>query len=277
MFKFIVMRKSLVLLLVIILVASCGQKTAIPEKDMVSILAKIQILDASIQHHKYRNKFFEKDTIDYYSKTIESFGYTKAQFDSSLSFYTRNPKILDAIYDKVIIELSKVETKISALSKERLDSLERDTVMNYWNLKKRIEFPKDEDLGTVDFSIPVKGLGVYTVYAEVCIFEDDRTLNPEMEAFFFFDDKSKNGNKSSFTSSRYSKGNDTLVYSVQLELKNSLVTHLKGSLFAHSNSGQKIARHAVFTNIKVNFKQNISPKQRIRNKLRKNEQIESSR
>ncbi len=270
------MRKALGFILLLITVASCKQRAFIPEKDMVSILVKIQIIDATTQQNNYRNRYFEKDTIDYYSRTIQAFGYTKAQFDSSLSFYSRTPKELDAIYDKVIIELSKIETKISSLNKDYLDSLERDSIKNLWSLKPQIEFPKDSSLGTVDFSLPVKGLGIYTIAADVCVFDDDKSAAPSMNAYFYFDDKSKDGNRSSFFSEAYSKGPDTINYTIQLDLQNSLVTHLKGSLFNHTNSKQIVSKHAAISNIKVTYKKSQNPKQRNKNKLRRREQGESN-
>lgn len=267
------MQKIVVLILVIIAMGSCNNQSIIPEKDMVSILAKIQIIDASVQHQKYRSKFFDKDTIDYYSSTIKSFGYSKVQFDSSLSYYARNPKLLDAIYDKVIIELSKIETKNSKLRKALLDSLERDTSKNYWALKPIIQFPDDDKMGTVDYSIPVLGLGTYTISADVCIFDDDNSIEPSMTAYFYFDDKSKEGNRSSFNNETYAKGGDTLNYSIGLELQNSLVTHLKGSMFAYKKSNQDIKRHASITNIKINYKP-VAPKKRPKGGRLKGKQLE---
>lgn len=266
------MQRIVVLVFVIFAIGACKNQPIIPEKDMVSILAKIQLIDASVQHNKYRSKFFDKDTIDYYSSTIKSFGYSQAQFDSSLSYYARNPKILDAIYDKVILELSKMETNVSKQSKALQDSLDRDTSRNYWALKPIIQFPEDDKMGKVDYSIPVLGLGTYTISADVCIFDDDNSLEPSMTAYFYFDDKSKEGNKSSFYTEAYAKGGDTLNYSIGIELQNSLVTHLKGSMFANKNSSQNFKRHAFITNIKINFKP-VAPKKRPRAERLKNKQL----
>lgn len=255
------MKLLLTIFLSVFFLESCFHNEIIPEKDMVAILTKIQLIDATVQHPIYSNTFFNKDSIDYYSNAITAFGYTKAQFDSSLSYYSRKPKELDAIYDKVILELSKIETKYSAAEYVSLDSIRRDSIANFWELNTSYDFPKDDSLGNINFCIPVRGLGTYTISAKVRVFEDDNTLNPSMEAYFFFDDKSKEGNRSFFTSKPYSKGNDTLVYSIQLELNNSLVTHLKGSLYAYGNNNQIITKHALIHNIKVNYTQNTKLKQ----------------
>ncbi|RPH32755.1 MAG: DUF4296 domain-containing protein [Bacteroidales bacterium] len=240
--------------LLMVLLVSCNREVVIPEKDMVSILTKIQIIDASVQSFRLREAYFNKDTIDYYSRTIQSYGYTEEQFDSSLSFYTKRPKEFDAIYDKVIIELSKLETKFTAENKNIIDSIAKDTLKNLWNLRTSYHIPDDGSRSKIDFMIPVNGLGVYTISADVLIHDDDATVNPSMEAYFYFDDKSKDGRKSGITTKSYSRVKDTLTYSMQLELKNSLVTHLKGSLYNHSNADTNFTKHATIMNIKISHK-----------------------
>jgi len=261
------MQRKVLFFLLIIAIVSCKNRAIIPEKDMVLIVAKIQILDASTQHFGYRSAFFNKDTIDNYTKIIQSFGYTKAQFDSSLNYYSGKPKEMDNIYDKVIIELSKVETKIKEIESNKRDSISRDSLKNLWPLKTKIDFPKDDSIGTVDFSIPVTGLGSYTISAKVFIFDDDKSLNTSMMAYFYLDDKSKEGNKSGMTTAKYLKGKDTLDYTITLDLNNTLVTHLKGSLYNYSNKKQNIKKHALITDIKVTYKQ--TPLKRVKLRAKK--------
>lgn len=241
-------------LVFIILFVSCAPKSIIPEKDMVSIIVKIQLIDAAVQSHIFQKELFNKDSIDYYSKTIESYGYTKAQFDSSLSFYSKKPSQIDAIYDKVITDLSTLETENLAENKFYDDSVARDTIRNLWNLGSAFELPNKGDNPSIEFFIPARGLGVYTISADVLLHADDETEAPSMEAYFYFDDKSKEGRKSGLTNKLYEKNKDTTTYSIQLELRNSLVTHLKGSLFANKKTGKVIKTHASITNIKVYYK-----------------------
>lgn len=254
MLKLIGMQKVIGLIFLIISIVSCNQRAGIPEKDMVSILTKMEVIDASVDHLKQWNKQIRRDSIGYNSLIIESFGYSKAQFDSALSYYSRNPKELDAIYDKVIIELLKIETDIANEKKEQFDSINRDSLKNIWSLKPQYNFPEDDSVGKVDFFVPVKGFGKYTISVGVRFFEDDNSIDPSMHAFFYFDDKSKEGNKSSYISKVYSKDRDTINYTIQLDLQNSLVTHIKGSLFDYKNNSQEVKRHALLTNIKVYFK-----------------------
>jgi hypothetical protein len=237
-----------------IILISCRTNTIIPSKDMVSLLVKIHLTEATLNNDFHSHNYINKDTIDYLIKTIESLGYTQAQFDSSMKYYTRNPKQLDAIYDKVIIELSKIETKIIAENKMYEDSIAKVTLKNLWNLKPAWDLPADGPKSTVDFCIPTVGLGVYTISADISIEPDDETINPSMVAYFFFDDKSPEGNRSVLTSKSYNKTNKVQNYLMILELRNSLVTYLKGSLFSHGNTDKNIKEHATITNIQVTYK-----------------------
>lgn len=256
-------------LIFLIILISCRTNTIIPSKDMVSILVKIHLTEATLNNDVLRHKYFNNDTIDYFIKTIESFGYTQAQFDSSMKFYTKAPKELDAIYDKVIIELSKIETKVIADNKMYEDSIAQDTIKNLWNIKSSWDLPADGPQSTVDFSISTVGLGVYTISADVCIQSDDETINPSMIAYFFFDDKSTKGSRSAITSKSYTKTSKSQNYLVSLELHNSLVTDLKGSLFSHSNTDKNIKEHATISNIKVSFK----PFKKFTKKVQKNKLV----
>ena len=241
-------------LIITLFFISCQSSTIIPQKDMIPILVKMQLIDASLQNSGLRHADKSKDTIDYYVRTIESYGYTQAQFDTSIAFYTKTPKDLDAIYDMVIIELSKIEMKIIEVNKIHTDSIIKDTIINLWNLKHSFEFPADSTLEHGDFKIPTEGLGVYTISADVFVKADDKSTNPSMVAYFYFDDKSKEGMKSVITSKSYKKSQGIENYSVQLELRNTLVTHLKGSIFSYDNSSKNITKHLSITNIEVRYK-----------------------
>jgi hypothetical protein len=241
-------------LVAITIFSSCKSSYIIPQKDLVSLLVRIHLIDATVTKSDLRTAYFNKDTIDYYGKTIQSFGYSQAQFDSSLKFYSKDPKQLDAIYDKVIIELSRIETKITADNKSSLDSILKDTLRNLWNLNPIYELPTEGKQSSIDFKIPTIGPGTYTISAEVLIYPDDQSAKPSMVAYFYFDDQSTEGKKSVLTTKPYQKSDQPQVYIMQMELHNSLVTHLRGSLFLHSTTDVNSVMHARVSNISVSFK-----------------------
>lgn len=241
-------------IIVVAIFSSCNASTIIPSKDMVSILVKIQLIDAAVININNRQAYLNKDTIDYYGKTIESFGYTKAQFDSSLKYYSADTKELDKIYDKVIIELSKLETKNNAEVKVKEDSISSEALKNLWPLKPHWEDPADGEVNFVPFEIPVVGEGIYTISADIIVYPDDESVRPTLTAYFFFDDKSEAGNRSVVTSTELSKDGIVKNYQIKLELNNSLVTHLKGLLFESYNTDMKFKKHNSASNILITYK-----------------------
>lgn len=241
-------------LIVIIFIISCRSKTIIPKRDMVSLLVKIQILDAAILNSdlKHDNNSNKDDNLDFYSKTIQSFGYTEAQFDSSLRYYASNSKAFDAIYDEVIIELSKIEMKMIAENKVKEDAA-IDTLKNLWPLKPLWQVPADGTINPIAFELPVVGEGIYTVSADITIYPDDESVDPSLTAYFFFDDKSEKGNISERIFKKLSKDGIQRNHKIRIELKNSLVTHMKGFILEHHNSNAEFKKHASASNIKITY------------------------
>ena len=244
-------------LVVTMLLFSCKTSTIIPEKDMISILVKISITDATVVNSDLRKTYFDKDTIDYYGKTIQSFGYSSAQFDSSLKHYSKAPKELDAIYDKVIIELSKIQTDLATLSKK--DSTGIDSLKNLWSLKTEYNLSLDGPQDLIFFDIPVVGLGTYTLSYDIQIFADDESVNPQLKIYFYYNNKTESGDVSHYITKPYIKDGVKRTITTQMELRNSLVTKLKGLLLDYSNPNKNFRSHATVSNIKVNYKP-FSPK-----------------
>jgi hypothetical protein len=236
-------------LIVFILLFSCKSNTVIPEKDMVSILVKVHITDATITSSDLKKTFFEKDTIDYYGKIYQQYGYTSAQFDSSFHYYSKDPKKLDAIYDKVIFELSRIQTDLIQNSKK--DSSLIDTTKNIWPLNYNLSQKDKPDL--IPFEIPVVGLGVYTLSYDIQVFPDDESVDPQLKVYFYYDNNPEKGEFSQYTTIPYIKSGLKKSINVKMELKNSLVTHIKGTILNRSNPIANFRSHATISDIKLRF------------------------
>ncbi len=250
-----IMRKATLYILTIFSILSCSRNKLIPEKDFVDILVKIYLADASVTAPPYRIKYFAKDTIEYYAPIIESFGFSQAAFDSTISYYSRKPKEFDAVFDKVIIELSKYETEIIAKS-DNPDDLELvDTSKNLWPHKTSWNLEDDFTSNpTMGFDIPVKGFGVYTLSADIQMFPDDETTDTRISALFWYDDKSQAGNYSQVVNKYIIKDGVTRNYTISLELRNPLVTHFKGWLLDQNNKTPNFKKHAFYSNISIKYK-----------------------
>ena len=85
-------------------------KKIIPRYDMISVLVKIHLFDGAMQISQYNPEVSLSDTLDVYELVLEEYGYTRAQFDSSIQYYSKDLKKFDRIYQEVLARLNKMET-----------------------------------------------------------------------------------------------------------------------------------------------------------------------
>lgn len=118
------MQKLLYILTITILFASCAddptkvkiKKKAMEREKFVKILADIHMMDAITNQSGYFRKYEPEDSIDLYSSIFDKYGVSKAEFDSTVSVYSKKPDLYLNLYDDVIFELNF-----------RLDSLRDNT------------------------------------------------------------------------------------------------------------------------------------------------------
>jgi hypothetical protein len=84
----------------------------IPEDKFVSLLVDYHLSVAVSYSDFYRQKTRNFKQMNINDTVLKNYGYTKAIFDSSVSFYSGNPERYDAIYDKVIATLSRMQAEI---------------------------------------------------------------------------------------------------------------------------------------------------------------------
>lgn len=103
---------SLFLLLFFI---SCGGKESIPDSvlpidKMVKVQVGIHLLEAEQGQRTIDQNVMGVDTFSFETIFVKE-KITKAQYDSSMIFYTAHPKLLDEVYDNVINELNKMQAE----------------------------------------------------------------------------------------------------------------------------------------------------------------------
>ena len=121
--------KILILLLLAFLIASnsCRDKEKIPREEMVSILVDIHLLDGMIQEDRYRQRLEIPDTLNVYKQVLDKHGYSRAQFDSTLNYYSKDPRKFERIYQDVMARLNRMETRARE-QKEELRQEGKDSV-----------------------------------------------------------------------------------------------------------------------------------------------------
>jgi hypothetical protein len=107
------MRKIGVFFIISLFFIGCQKKEEkiIPKKDMEDILVEMHIFDGMIAHSTYRGKLDSIDTLNYEEAILNRYDYTRAQFDSSLNYYSANLRDFDKIYQAVLNRLNRMQTE----------------------------------------------------------------------------------------------------------------------------------------------------------------------
>lgn len=112
------MRKTLALLatLLVILAPSCHNRAKAPnpevlsENRMVALLIDLHLVDGALQAEPNLIPQERMDKALYvYPSLLDKHGITRAQADSSINWYSNNPKKFARVYQRVVNELSKKE------------------------------------------------------------------------------------------------------------------------------------------------------------------------
>lgn len=116
------MKKAIIIILALFLF-SCDSENKTPDyvithDDMVNIIIDIHLTDGLLTNNKVRRKLAKKDSLNYYNVILNNYGYTRADFDTSVHFYSKNIDKYDKIYEEVLNSLGEMETKLKQESAE---------------------------------------------------------------------------------------------------------------------------------------------------------------
>lgn len=114
-----------------LLVASCYSSNkrleselppdALNKNTMIDLLTDIHLIEATLAQKQVKGVLVFDIAEIYYDSLFAKYSIQKAQLDSSIAYYSRNPDIYENIYTEVITNLSKIESAQSQILEQ--DSL----------------------------------------------------------------------------------------------------------------------------------------------------------
>lgn len=109
------MRKSQVIwvLCVLLLLAGCRPKGILTSRQMRNVLYDLHRADAILQVAGM-NYGHDEELAKYYQVVLDKNHITKAEFDSSLVWYTDHPQIFNKIYPKVVKRCEQEQKDLEA-------------------------------------------------------------------------------------------------------------------------------------------------------------------
>jgi hypothetical protein len=114
--------------LCLLLVVSCNtmmekpKYPIIPKKEFIHVLVEMHLAEGIANTSAFKDTFCVYKSISLPDSFLKQNGYSRAIFDSTVSYYSAYPKAYDEIYDEVIAELSRMdaETQKEIQKKEKL-------------------------------------------------------------------------------------------------------------------------------------------------------------
>ena len=100
-----------ILLFLVLIFSDCKRERPITGKEfieremLVDILVDLHMADAITQDRKFSRKI-DADSVDIVSPLLEKYQVSRQMYDTTMYMYSRRPKLLDEVYNEVLIRLN---------------------------------------------------------------------------------------------------------------------------------------------------------------------------
>jgi hypothetical protein len=226
-------------LIILTLFSSCKKnKYIIPRKPFKNILIELHLADGvyMMNYGKYQ---IHTDSLNFYNTIFKNYGYTRAQFDSTLKYYTVHPKEFDLIYDGVITELNMLVEEVT-----QIRDFESDSLDNQFTLRTRWSLPSDGKTTRIPFDIKVKDSAEYTINVYAKKYPDDQSKNLRISAFYQYTDTvSKEIKTEEFPEISYSVDKYYNLYTTTKIYTHKKSGRLRGWILNHDEQKAPFAKH----------------------------------
>lgn len=160
-------RYYILAVVVSIVLFSCSNKpdNVLSRREMTDFLVEIHKLDGAL-NAKGLGSYDNRENLYYYNALLKKHGITKAQFDSSLVWYTKNPKNFERIYTDVVEELTKLDEQVKSGYFHPVDSAAlRNSTENIWPLARtKYLLTKDSVPVKIKFTVKSRQLAWNDIY-----------------------------------------------------------------------------------------------------------------
>jgi hypothetical protein len=150
-----VISNLIIIFFITLIFSSCDRrpKGVLNQDDMTIILTDFHRLDGILYE---KGIAFNNDSLKakYYNYILNKHQITKAEFDSSLVWYTKHPKKFEKIYDDIYSQLSLEDNQIKRGKYHPIDSAELAKIkVNIWNLRSSYNYKNDSIRTRLKFEI----------------------------------------------------------------------------------------------------------------------------
>lgn len=222
----------------------------ISRSELTTILTEMYLADGLLNNPAIRKIHENKDSIENYMDIITLHGFTKNQFDETIEYlFLHKPKIMEEVYEDVLVNLSKLEADNQQAREEERTGLNK----NLYTGKNNYSLPNEGVNARVELDIPLDKPGRYILKARILLYEDDQTENPHISLWYWYDDGTEEGHIEPWDTVGLAKTGRSKLFTLSKEMDDTLATHLRGYLFNHTDKQGHWEKHGQISNISLNY------------------------
>jgi len=159
-------RYFIALIAITMLLTACDRRPngVLNQKQMTNVLTEMHKTDASLNESGLTYKHYS-DKAPYYKFIFKKYGITQARFDSSLVWYSKNPRIFGNIYTNVLANLTIIQKEVKNGKYHAVDTLDMTKMRTQiWNKQTRYVLTKDSARTHLNFDIPINNFMYKDLY-----------------------------------------------------------------------------------------------------------------
>ncbi len=104
-------------LLLLVSALSCHRwsgRYIIPEKKFIDVLVDIHLADGMAMDNMRYNEAYVLDSASLYESVFNKYNITRAQFDSTMQYYSAHPDDFQQLYNTLTARLKRMEDELKA-------------------------------------------------------------------------------------------------------------------------------------------------------------------
>ena len=220
-----------VILVVSLIAGSCStrknridHKNMIPEKEFVTILTELYMVDGLISIPKITQLYTFKDTLGAHLDVFKRHGYTKENMDQTLMYYyIKKPKALIKIYDQVLGTLSEMQSRYE-LEVTQMQS----RMANIWKGESLYLLPEVSGIDSANFVLNANSQGIFYLTFTATLSAVDESHNTRPAVYTCHPDSINTGKRHYTKTLEYLKDGLPHVYNLEINVLEKSDFYIRG-------------------------------------------------
>jgi hypothetical protein len=96
----------------------------IEREVLVQVIMDMHLMDGITNDMRYYRKFNPDDSIDIYGPIFKKYDIDREMYDRTISEYSKYPKLMDEVYDEVLMQLNLLQDRIEGEEDEKIEVIE---------------------------------------------------------------------------------------------------------------------------------------------------------